>query len=195
MEKAEKFPYDTAYAIAVKVRELLRPHCDRIEIAGSIRRQKAEVGDIEICCVPKPYEVGLFESGLATIVNKWEKVKGDLLYGVTKYTQRKLKLTDFIHCQKEDCSGDMICGYEGRFIKLDLFIAEKGNWGTIFSIRTGSADYSHRVLASGWVRKGYKSEGGFLYKNGVKYEVLEEEDLFEMIGISYVEPKDRFLNI
>ena len=36
-----------AKAIADKYVALLAPFCDRIEIAGSIRREKEEVGDIE----------------------------------------------------------------------------------------------------------------------------------------------------
>lgn len=167
----KRYPYAEAYAIALKVLEELRPHCSRIEIAGSLRRKKPEVGDIEIVLVPLPYSTGMFESGIAAVVNKWQKVKGELEYGTTKYTQRILP--------------------EG--IKLDLFIAEEGNWGSIFAIRTGSADYSHKVLANGWVRQGFKSDGGYLYRNGEKYEIHEEEDLFRFIGVPYVKPEDRNL--
>ncbi len=166
--KAE-IPYREAKEIADKLISLLSPHCYRIEIAGSIRREKDIVGDVEICCIPKPYQTGLFQDGIAEIVNQWQKVKGELEYGKTKYTQRILP--------------------EG--IKLDLFFAEEGNWGLIFAIRTGSADYSHKVLANGWVKRGYKSEGGYLMQNGKTYEVREEKDLFERIGVEYVEPKHR----
>jgi DNA polymerase/3'-5' exonuclease PolX len=157
--------YD-ALNIAEKILEELRPHCIRCEIAGSIRRRKAEVKDIEIVAIPKPYSTGLFEDGIATIVNKWEKVKGEL---PCKYTQRILP----------------------QGIKLDLFFAEPGNWGLIFAIRTGSADYSHKVLASGWVKNGYKSEGGFLMKDGKQIYVAEEEHLFQRCGVSYVKPELR----
>ena len=166
--KAE-IPYKDAKEIADKLVLLLSPHCLRIQIAGSIRREKQIVGDIEIVAIPKPYQTGLFEDGLASVVNQWEKVKGELDYGKTKYTQRILP--------------------EG--IKLDLFFAEEGNWGIILAIRTGSADYSHKILASGWVKRGYKSEGGYLIKDGKTYEVREEKDLFERLGIPYVEPRDR----
>lgn len=168
---SKKFAYDEAYSIALCVLELLRPHCIRCEIAGSIRREKSEVKDIEIVAIPKPYQIGLFQDGIAEIVNQWQKVKGELEYGKTKYTQRILP--------------------EG--IKLDLFFAEEGNWGLIFAIRTGSADYSHKVLANGWVKRGYKSEGGYLMQNGKSYEVREEKDLFDRIGVAYVEPKHRTL--
>lgn len=166
-----KYPYSEAYKIASAVLELLRPHCIRCEIAGSIRREKAEVKDIEIVAIPKPYETGLFQNGIAEVVNQWEKVKGELEYGKTKYTQRILP--------------------EG--IKLDLFFAEEGNWGLIFAIRTGSADYSHKVLANGWVKRGYHSKDGYLHVGHKQYECREEIDLFNKIGLPYVEPKDRNL--
>jgi len=44
---------EKAKAIAEQIRVLLRPACNRIEIAGSIRRRKPEVGDIELLCIPK----------------------------------------------------------------------------------------------------------------------------------------------
>jgi DNA polymerase (family 10) len=158
--------YSTAYSIALQTLELLRPHCHRIEIAGSIRRKKQEVKDIEIVAIPKPYEIGLFESGLASVVNKWEKVKGEL---PCKYTQRVLP------------SG----------IKLDLFFAEPENWGLILAIRTGSAEYSHKVLATGWVKAGYQSRDGYLWHGRDKYNCREEIDLFKRIGIPYIEPEFR----
>lgn len=160
--------YSDAKQIADKILLQLKPHCERIEIAGSIRRKKAEVKDIEIVAIPKPFEVGLFESGIATIVNKWEKVKGEL---PCKYTQRILP--------------------EG--IKLDLFFAEPGNWGLILAIRTGSADYSHKVLATEWVKRGYHSMDGYLFHgaNEKVYEVREEIDLFNRLGLKYVEPELR----
>jgi len=158
--------YEEAFEIAEKVKALLSPHCERIEIAGSIRRKKPNVKDIEIVAIPKPFEIGLFESGIATVVNQWEKVKGEL---PCKYTQRILP--------------------EG--IKLDLFFAERGNWGLIYAIRTGSADYSHKILATGWVKRGYKSEGGYLVANGKQIAVPEEEDLFKRIGVPFVAPELR----
>src|SRR5688572_29668173 len=112
--------YQKAIIIAEKIIEELRPHCYRCEIAGSVRRRRSEVKDIEIVAIPKPFEIGLLESGIATVVNRWDKVKGTL---PCRYTQRRLP--------------------EG--IALDLFFADKTNWGLIYAIRTGSADFSHKV--------------------------------------------------
>ena len=46
--------YEEALKIAEEVKALLAPHCLRIEIAGSIRRKKPEVKDIEIVAYPSP---------------------------------------------------------------------------------------------------------------------------------------------
>lgn len=169
----KKYPYAEAYAIALDVLSQLEPHCIRAEIAGSIRRKKPMAGDIEIVAIPKPYSMGgLFDdNGIATVVNKWEKVRGDMEYGKTRYTQRILP------------SG----------IALDLFFAQEDNWGMTFALRTGSADYSYKVLASTWVSMGYKSVEGYLMRDGKQYPIREEIDLFNLLNLRYVEPEKRNL--
>ena len=158
----------------------LRPHCERIMIAGSVRRLKPEVKDIEIVAIPKqelvqadaqgslldePEMIARPVRGFIDAVNSWPKIRGE---ATGKYTAR-------------DLGG----------INLDLFMATVDNWGYILAIRTGSAEYSHRVLASGWVRAGYSGREGMLTKNGEPVPVREEEDLFRLIGIPWIHPSDR----
>ena len=166
---------DLATKIAERIRTKLAPHCERIEIAGSIRRRKSEVGDIEIACIPKTYETGMFFGGdtvvdpeFCALVERWPAVKGK---PTGKYMQRVLP--------------------EG--IKLDIFIAHPENWGLIFAIRTGSAEYSHRVLASAWVRAGYHSIDGMLVQGFHRIEVREERELFDLIGLPWADPWERNL--
>lgn len=168
---------EKALEIATQVKGQLAPHCERVEIAGSIRRRKPEVKDIEIVCIPKPFETGLFASGIATVVNQWPKIKGEM---PCKYTQR------LIEVPQEP--------YKKGFtqIKLDLFFADTGNWGLIYAIRTGSAEYSHKVLATGWTKKGYSSKDGWLHRaDGTPIAVPQEEDLFRLIGVEWVKPEER----
>ncbi|QOD60688.1 hypothetical protein H9I45_15315 [Polaribacter haliotis] len=158
--------YEKALKIATKVKEQLAPHCYRIEIAGSIRRKKAEVNDIEIVAIAKTYDVGLFHSGIASIINGWVKIKGEL---PCKYTQRMLP--------------------EG--IKLDIFFAEEHTWGMVYALRTGSARFSHKVLANSWVRKGFKSVGNYLWKGEYTRGFREEQELFDFLKIPFIEPENR----
>lgn len=156
-----------AQAIAERVRAILKPYCIRCEIAGSIRRRKAEVNDIEIVAIPKPYEaLPLFVDGIALVVNQWPKVKGEL---PCKYTRRRLP--------------------EG--IELDLFFATPQNWGFIYAIRTGSRDFSGQVLGRGWVRNGYHGIDGMLHKDGIAVPTPEEFDLFRAAGVPWIPPEQR----
>ena len=157
--------YREAYDIAWSIVQTLRPLCDRIDIAGSLRRQKAEVGDIEIVCIPSGKEILSFEVTVSALgIAKKGSAMG-------RYTQ--ILLPDGIN--------------------LDLFMARPDNWGYIFAIRTGSADYSHKVLATGWVKAGYRGEDGNLVvvASGEVVPVREEKDLFALIGVPWVAPWNR----
>jgi len=155
--------FEEAKQIAEKYKAILAPFCERIEIAGSIRRRREECRDVELVAIPRSRDM----YGFVTEVGKLEKAKGE---PTGKYTQRYLP--------------------EG--IKLDLFMATRDNWGLILAIRTGSADFSHRVLAWGWKRKGYKSENGILIaQDGNRRFIREEEDLFDLIGMGFVDPVRR----
>ena len=171
--------FDQANEIAGRVKAQLAPYCDRIEIAGSVRRRKADVGDIEVVCVPKTVSMpDLFGTGAAFRDKDWSLAvvkigrveKGDVFKGR--------------YIQIEHPAG----------IKVDIFTAHPDNWGLIYAIRTGSADYSHCVLACGWVRNGYKSADGMLWRDGVAVPVREERDLFRMAGVPWVEPEARNLH-
>lgn len=155
-----------AAIIAERVKAELAPHCERIEIAGSVRRQKPQVKDIEIVAIPKSYDVGLFASGIATIVNRWPKVRGEL---PCKYTQRTLP----------------------DEIALDLFFATADNWGAILLIRTGDSDFSRIFCGSVLPRNGYKQEGGFVRREGFIVPVREEAEMFRLAGVEFIDPRNR----
>ncbi len=156
--------YKKALEIAEKVKQELKPHCERIEIAGSIRRKKPEVKDIEIVAIPKSNR-----DELTNIVNKWEKVRGDVS---GKYTQRILP--------------------EG--ITLDLFFATEENWGSILLIRTGDWEFSKKFVGSIMPRAGYKQKDGYVWKDGKIIPIFGEEELFKLVNVPYIGPPKRDKN-
>jgi DNA polymerase/3'-5' exonuclease PolX len=174
MSDADRIPLAEAVTIAADVCAVLRPFCERLEVAGSIRRQRPTIGDLEVVCIPRRVLTGLFgdaqevDPGFCDAVNQWPKVKGE---PTGKYTQRLLP------------SG----------LKLDLFMPATENWGLIFSVRTGSARFSAQVLGRRWAQLGYKSVEGRLtrVRDGMVIPIWEERDLFTLLRLSYVEPPAR----
>lgn len=171
-DQVQKLTYVEALPIALEIHALLKPHCIRCKIAGSLRMEKAIIGDIEVVCIAKPYETGLFTNGIASVINQWPKVKGELEYGKTRYTQRILP----------------------QGIKLDIFFAEERNWGNIFLIRTGDMEFSKKIMGTLLPQRGYKQEDGFLKYKGKIIPCFEEIDVFRKCGLEYIEPRYRTLN-
>jgi len=174
--------HDEAKAIAEKWMRYLSPACERIEIAGSIRRGKAEPKDIEIVCQPKIVgEPDMF--GQPTEINLLEMFFETSLFKVTaahfvkngpRYKQ--LALVETIH--------------------LDLFIVlPPAQWGVQFLIRTGPADFSHWCVTQKRIGGGLPSylkvKDGALWHGSKKLNTPEEADFFKVIGMEYVEPKAR----
>ncbi|MCB9186434.1 MAG: hypothetical protein H6601_06770 [Flavobacteriales bacterium] len=164
-----KFKYQEARKVTDEIIKQLDPHCVKCEVVGSVRREAAEVGDIELLIIPGPYEIGLLKYGLPEVVDSWDHVKGKLNPDKCKYVRR-------LHP-----SG----------IEIDIFFANPVNWGYLKAIRTGSKDFSHKILASSWYRLGYRGVKGNLTKNGKIVPVREEKDLFGLIGLEWIEPKYR----
>lgn len=160
---------------ANKYKDLLSEYCDRCEIAGSIRREKSEVKDIELVCIPKSIPImessffsedvkksELRDMDFIKTVNSFERIKGN---AEGKYVQIKLP--------------------EG--INLDLFITSKEQWGVIFMIRTGSAEFSKRMVTE--IKKyGYRVENGFLMKKDKIIPCYEEKDFFMYTEQNYIQP-------
>ena len=174
MSAGTKMPLVRARYLARKVIERLAPHCERIEIAGSIRRGKSEVGDIEIVCIPKKYadllgnDLGNCPEFVAA-VSRWECVKGNPETGL--YTQRILPV---------DGSP-----------RLDLFMTDAKRWGLTLLIRTGSAEFNMKFLRR-LDAAGVKMMRGRLYDLDCNpIPAPEESDVFKAAKMEFIEPEKR----
>lgn len=208
----ERIDYHEANIIAGEVIQKIMPYCDLIHIAGSVRRQQSIVGDIEIICLPKMEltregvkikngQPNLFDASndennfteilqaipeFISIVNSWEKVKGE---PTGRYTQRILD----------------------NGVKLDLFMPMNKDYYRNYAIRTGSAEYSRFVIAGGWKKKGWcGTENGLRLISECEQKsnkwicmsetptlppIFESEhDFFNFIGVKYLNPEYRNIN-
>ena len=137
------FPLKYVTGIADKILNRISPYCHIAHKAGSVRRGAVMVGDIEIVCVPKKIKVGTMN-----------------LFG--EDTRKEISNPDFTDIIKN--SGKTISGNtNGRMMKLelpekinmDLFMPIPHDFWRVFAIRTGSSEYSHKIIAGGWVKNGW----------------------------------------
>lgn len=194
--------YKEAADIAVSICKQLQGHCERVNIAGSIRRQKKEVGDIEIICIPKLIKTvkrDMFQNEEATYSNdpKFNEIVlglGQVLKGKTVGRMMQIKLP--------------------QDITLDLFMPDPADYYRQYAIRTGSADYSHKVIAQGWLDIGWCGVPGLglrkvsdcktFYNRQHQKEwkcindrpelppIWEsEQEFFDWIKVPFIHPKDR----
>lgn len=180
-----------ALEIAEQLTAQIQPYCERVEIAGSLRRQKSEVKDIEIVAVPK-YENWQNESFLFA-----QKQPVNLLHELwaqcrQKHSVKWIKpgVSKILPWQPKP-DGKYWRGYLPDYdIKLDLFLSKPDNFGAIFLIRTGSAEFSQAVVtyAKGI---GKRCVDGFFTVHGEPTATPTEADVFSLLRLAYIEPKHR----
>ena len=157
---------EEARLIAEEVRQTLSPYCDRIEIAGSIRRGKPIVKDIDIVLIEKPQAVLIINAALSSI-------------GSIDMNGSKIKRL---------WHGDRETG-----ISIDIYLATPATWATLLLIRTGSKENNIR-LCSLARRLGLqlKANGdGLFNQSGQRLAGDSEQSIYEVLGIPYQEPSER----
>lgn len=164
----------------------MAPHCARVEIAGSIRRGCPQVKDIELVAIPvwKEEEVasGLFpEQERVNLLHRWAKRAG--------ITWIKPGTSQIVPWQPKP-DGKYWRALLPTGIKLDLFIAEPENFGLIFAIRTGSAEFT-TALVTRAKDVGLPSMDGYLTRDGERVATPEERDVFELLRLEWIDPGRR----
>ena len=164
---------ERATKIAEKIVSELAPLCEKIEIAGSIRRQRPEVNDIDLVVLPRD-AAGLRRRVLHSkpfiIAGGQWTLEVELAGGV------RLDI--------------WIAGHRD----LDMFGATgcAHNFGSLLLLRTGSI--GHNV----WLLHAAKSRGltwntqqGIYDGHGRCVASETEADIFKALGIDFINPEDR----
>ncbi|MGD0643802.1 MAG: hypothetical protein ABSA75_02735 [Candidatus Bathyarchaeia archaeon] len=157
---------EEAQRTAAVVKAAVEAQCELIEVAGSIRRQKSIVHDIDFVVVAKNDA-------------EWLKINEKL---------RQLKA-------KPNCSGNSVIKAfvpckDGLF-QVDFYRAKPSTFGIHLLVRTGSADHN-MWLAGHAFSKGMRlkySEG--LIKDGVAIAGETEQGVFDALCLPYTLPTQR----
>jgi DNA polymerase (family 10) len=157
---------EEAGKLAETIKTAVKAHCEKIEVAGSIRRQKPKVHDIDFVVVAKSD-------------SDWKAINEVL---------RRLKA-------KPNCSGNqLIKAYlpcQNGLFQVDFYRAKTETFGIHLLVRTGSAE--HNCWLAGYaISKGMRlkySEG--LIQEGKPIAGTDEESVFEALGLPYPKPNQR----
>lgn len=191
-----KRPYMQAMEDALAFRAMFRPACyERWEFAGSIRRGKPEVGDIEHVIIPRwedrPDPLSMF--GLTVPTNLlWLRLEELVSAGTLARHQYETHLADGSVVGRERW-GNSYRGVDFRDFNHELFTATADNWGAILLIRTGPAEFSERVVTR--IKQGgmYRQQNGNLIhvRSGDVVPVRDELAFLRFASMDWCEPKER----
>lgn len=162
---------EIAEAIAKELVELLEPACERVQVAGSVRRCKPQVHDVEILCIPK------FQGPVDLLDHR---IQGLIAQGVLDYRLNKL--------------GSRVYGPKNKLlvhqagVSVDVFSTDEQCWAMALVIRTGpkelNIELARAALARGWALRaygdGYDTPDGHIHCE-------TEEDVFSVVGLPYRE--------
>lgn len=197
MTTKPSIPHATALEHAERLCAILAPACDLIVIAGSVRRRKAHVGDIELVAVPK-WEADLLGNPTQLVMESLLKrvIADGVLSRVVSPGERAMpdgpKYKRLIVCDLAP-------------VALDLFMGPASNHGLRLAIRTGPAGFSHALVmprtqsfldsngqrCSGLLPAGWSVYDGNLRNAGQIIDTPDERVLLETYAGGWIEPEDR----
>jgi DNA polymerase/3'-5' exonuclease PolX len=172
----DRIPYADALEAAQALELSLSFVCSRTLIAGSLRRQKETIGDLELVVIPEtiPF-TDMFgtETGRISLLDQALDDMG--LRGAK--------------------SGNKFKQFTWEGMPVDLFITTPECWGVIATIRTGSAEFSHWLVTAqrqgGGCPSHLRVSEGRLWDGGRALETPTEELFFAALEQPWIKPKDR----
>lgn len=187
-----EMPLAEAREIAQHIAATLTMHAQafsRVEIAGSIRRKKPTVGDIEIVAQIDPnLEFGstgrIIHALAGTGVHRAGPItRKDGIEVSAPWSERYMK---GVYARP---------GLTDNRIQVDLFIVRPpAEWGVVFLIRTGSAKFSEAMVTR-LHRYGVRSQDGRIVNCGVpdgtEIPCSTEDDFFRLAHLPFIQPEKR----
>lgn len=185
MSNNERIARDKAIALASGVMRWIGTHCDKLEIAGSIRREKETVGDIEIVCQP--------HNPIALANTLDNLVEGGTIKKALYRRVDKNRVETF-----GPRWGDRLKCFTIGGATVELAIADELNFGYLLWLRTGPSDGNTFVMTRMMQEKAAMrfSDGyGWLcdYEGNApvyqhKLALPDEQTLFKTLGMNFIRP-------
>ena len=166
-----------AYRMADAIRKILHPYCSQIEIAGSIRRARPEVHDIDLVAMPLP--------------GKEDELRKRALGGKVIIANGPKEMIVRMS------NGIQVDLYLAHGPSEDLIERTPTNWGSVLLCRTGSANHNiklaERARALGLAWKTAVGVCEVDDRGNVQKIIASatEEEIFESLQMPWVPPVGR----
>lgn len=181
MSTSIKRPLAQALRDAEDCRAMFAGYFRRWEIAGSCRRGKAEVGDVEHVVLP------LHVEALRIKINELTFDPNDI------FSDDRAPFLKHVYCNGTNRWGDKYRGLSFRGFAHEIFMADEKNFGSVLALKTGPAEFSE-MLVTVLKRNGrlHHADGYVKYtKDGAIYSVPTEEAFFEACKVKWIPPAQR----
>ena len=171
--------------VAAELCAALKPASARLVVAGSLRRNKPDVGDVEILYIGKlatrpgdlfsTIEANLADEVIAAlekagVLERRKNVNGSEMYGPKNKLMR----------------------HRATGLPVDFFAATAENWHNYLVCRTGSVDSNTRICMAaqerGWKWNPY---GAGFSRGGEIRAMASEAEVFAFVGLPYEQPEAR----
>jgi len=191
-EVKKRWDLNEAKAVAESIVELLKPKCERIVVAGSIRRRRPDVGDIEVLAIPSiTYTNDLFGEP-TTEMNALDAYLKSLILG----GPRREQVFDYrLSSNRRRTYGPLnkLLVHRPSGIPVDIFSTDAKNFGMALMVRTGPREWNIKFMKNfkdkGWEGHAY---GGVTDGGGTELPCPEEDDVFKYLEWSWVPPESRY---
>ena len=190
MSGGERIPLDEALRAARALAYLIKDACVRVEIAGSIRRKKPTIGDIDL--VVEPF--------VADVFDMFGEASGETANLTDERLQELVaagKVGTRLDRNGRPTWGEQLkrATYHGLNVDIQS-VLDVDTWGMWMLIRTGPADFNRRMVTPRWqgglLPPGMEVRDGFqLWRMGARVPTPTEQDVFAAYGLDYVEPEAR----
>jgi DNA polymerase/3'-5' exonuclease PolX len=178
------YDYRDAIQVAKEIISILQPACVVISLAGSLRRNKPQVHDVDLVVYPK----------MDALTNNSQM---DIFGGIPAFSH-PTALDDILMGRgwgeiRYGCyPGMLTLQNRGGEIPVELYFTQPdgSNLGALLQMRTGSAEFNISLAERAKkLRLNYRA--GYGVFAGEKCIAQTEEEIFMALGITYIPPERR----
>lgn len=201
MSDGKRWPREEAVAVGSEIMDGLFGSVDKAVVAGSVRRHKPEVGDVEVVYIPS----------IAKTADPTDFFGKMVDYNVTDEAIEKMIRWGVLE-KRLNVKGQETYGPKNKLMRhvktgmpVDLFATSLSDWWVSLVIRTGSKETNLRLTtgaqAIGRKLNAYgagvtilltdQDVNGRHYYPGDVIPATSEEDVFRLCGVPFMKVEDR----